>query len=253
MSGNVWYSRGLIVLLLVAGLPLTSVCQMADASQLASSASASDLYLKVQLTRAPKFYSLRAGDMLDGSLTRDVYSGEQKIFPAGSTVRLTVDHLEKKKRPANDHWPWIVQVFTPRHISYPVFTKATITSAQKESHPLNVSLISASPMREVHAEVRKSKSATPAVGVRSRTKNPGLTLILQAESVEAPPSPLNNEPESATSDGDPGSPNLIPAGTRCKLLLLNSVSASKSRVGDVDRAQVRLDSILSYCCLRMPS
>ena len=66
MSGNAWYSRGLIVLLLVAGLPLTSVCQMVDASQLASSASASDLYLKVQLTRAPKFSSLRAGDMLDG-------------------------------------------------------------------------------------------------------------------------------------------------------------------------------------------
>src|SRR5580698_6955501 len=48
----------------------------------------------------------------------------------------------------------VVKLFTPRHQNYPVFRTATVSAASGES-TLQVSLISISRRREVHAQARK--------------------------------------------------------------------------------------------------
>jgi hypothetical protein len=251
MSGKVLYSRTLLVLLVAAGLSCTPVCQVADGTGIGPDA-ASELYIKMQLSSAPKFARLKPGDVVDGSLSRDVYSGNQKVLAAGSAIRLTVDHLEKRKRPANDHWPWIVQAFTPRRISYPVFKSATVVTEQGV-YPLNVSLVSSSRMREVRAEKGKHNLASEGEMATTRTvnKHPQFTMILQAENTAAlapAKSPIGRE--IVESDAELREP--IPAGTHCRVLLLTGVSASKSRVGD-DVAARLLDPLFLNSKLVLPA
>jgi hypothetical protein len=201
---------------------------------------------------------LKPGDVVGGSLSRDVYSSDRKIFPSGSLVRLTVDHLEKRKRIPNDHWPWAVKVFTPRHENYPVFNSATIVQASDESS-LNVSLISVSRMHDVHPKAKKDKSVqqggaeTGAVelpksnGTKMRTP----MMVLEAFGVENTSSAANNKDETASV---PNSEQLetLPAGTRCKILLLGNVSASKSKPGDLVQARL-LEPVLLNSKVVLPA
>src|SRR5215471_9906112 len=82
-------------------------------------ASDSSLYVKVQLESSLKMSALKPGDIVTGRLAAAVYSREREVFPAGSRVQLKVDQLDRRRRHANDHWPWVVQVFTPRYEQYP--------------------------------------------------------------------------------------------------------------------------------------
>src|ERR1700722_6388174 len=95
--------------------------------------SNSSLYLKVQLDHPLKLSKLKPSDIVEGKLARDVYSSDRELFSVGAPVRMTVDHLEKRRRPADDHWPWVVKAFTPRHQSYPVFTRATLSGVSGKS------------------------------------------------------------------------------------------------------------------------
>src|SRR5208282_5590045 len=88
-----------------------------------------------------------------------VYFGAREVMPAGCPVRLTVDHLEKRRRARNDHWPWVVQAFTPRHENYPVFNSASVTLPDGTETPLEVSFLSIANEREVHALAPKGSLA----------------------------------------------------------------------------------------------
>jgi len=146
-----------LVHVLVAGIFLASTfCQAADEIVSKAHSSVQGLYLKVQLPGNLKMSKLKPGDVVAGTLARDVYSSDRKLFVTGSQVRLTVDHTEKRKRAVNDHWPWAVQAFTPRHENYPVFKSASVMQGQVESS-IDVSLVSVSRMREVHATTKKGK------------------------------------------------------------------------------------------------
>ncbi|MGZ4789081.1 MAG: hypothetical protein ACXVZX_11230 [Terriglobales bacterium] len=237
-----------LVLLVVGLAACPRLCTAADdASGGAPPKTAADsgLYIKVQLAHPVKMSRLKPGDVVEGSLSRDVYSSDRKMFPSGSPVRLTVDHLEKRKRIPNDHWPWAVKVFTPRHESYPVFNNATIVQASDESS-LKVSLISVSRMREVHPKAKKDKSPqqggaeTGAVELpKSTEKNSAAPMmVLEAFGVENASSAANSKDETASTRPSSEQPETLPAGTRCKILLLGNVSASKSKPGD--RVQARL-------------
>src|SRR5690348_11290786 len=129
MGERVRCIRSFVVLLLAAGLVGSpSFCIGADESPAKTSTAPADsgLYLKVQLASRLKMSKLKPGDTVAGTLSRDVYSADQKLFPAGSQVHLTVDHMDKRKRTPNDHWPWVVKAFTPRHENYPVFKEASV-------------------------------------------------------------------------------------------------------------------------------
>lgn len=212
-----------------------------------SKSANSSLYLKVQVSHPVKLSKLKPGEVVDGSLARNVYASDRELFPEGSHVRLTVDHLEKRRRIADDHWPWVVKVFTPRHENYPVFKSATVSGSSGES-VLQVSLLSASRRREVYAQAKKKKAEEPpsdagtvevgkSGGVYGHGKLAAPMLVLEAFGEE------NLQPSSIAPDTSSSGPDLtaletLPAGTACKILLLGDVSASKSKPGDVVKARL---------------
>lgn len=202
----------------------------------------SGLYVKVSLAKAVRMSKLKAADVIDGTLARDVYSADHKLFTAGSHVQMTVDHMKKRKRAADDHWPWVVKAFTPRHQNFPVFKSAVIAGDGGET-PLQVSLISMSRMRDVHAKAKKGTSAHTedahgAVEVShsnlKRLETP--TMIFEAFGAEVATSGEKSESEEA--DLESSDRKVVPAGTQCKILLLGNVSASKSNPGDVVQARL---------------
>ena len=229
--------------LLAMGLVLgsASLASAEDASAPLRSGD-SGLYVKVQLSDRLKISKLNPGDIVEGSLARDVYSADRKLFPAGSRVRLAVDHLEKRRRARNDHWPWVVNAFTPRHENYPVFKTATVLLSGNESS-LHVSLIAVTRMREVHAQEKKDKSklqsadegAAVEVSKSNAKKATAPTMVLEASAAEISPSMKDS---GGLAGLDSVHPETVPAGTRCKILLLGDVSASKSKPGDVVQARL---------------
>ncbi len=240
-------SGGLLVASFLGGsASVFAADETANAPVSAASASSS-LYVKVQLNRPLRLSKLKPGDVVEGSLARDVYSSDRELFATGSDVRLAVDHMEKRRRPPNDHWPWVVKAFTPRHEQYPIFKTATVSGAGGDS-ALQVSLISISRKREVHAHAKKKKlgqqgDETAAVevsksgGLYGSTKLAAPMMVLEAFGVEDVKSP------SANADASSSAPDLsgletLPAGTACKILLLGDVSASKSKPGDPVQARL---------------
>src|SRR6266567_5043727 len=107
-------------------------CSATDRTQDALTTD-SGIYVKVRLSNAFKVSRLKPGDLVEGSLARDVFSQERKLFSSGSVVRLTVDHMETRRRAPNDHWPWVIQAFTPRQETYPVFRSANVVQGKDEN------------------------------------------------------------------------------------------------------------------------
>ncbi len=219
--------------------------QPAGAAPGAASASSS-LYVKVQLERRLKLSKLKPGDVVEGNLARDVYSSDRELFPAGSHVRLAVDHMEKRKRTPDDHWPWVVKAFTPRHVNYPVFKTATVAAASGDT-ALQVSLISISRRRDVHAQAKKKKPGQPAdqAGEVEVSKSGGLygpdklaapMMVLEAVEIEDVKMPSMSD--EGTASPDLSQLETLPVGTACKILLLGDVSASKSNPGDLVKARL---------------
>jgi hypothetical protein len=200
----------------------------------------SSVYVKVRLAKAVKISDLKPGDVIEGKLTQDVYSGDRELFPVNSPVRLTVDKLERRRRVPNDHWPWVIKVFTPRHENYPTFQSATVSLPDGKEVPLRVSLIFINREAEILAQAKRKKGASPAANSGPRDSGPLVTL----EAL----SPL--ETTAASGEGSTGfvlpGPVTLATGTQAKIVLLGRVSASKSRPGDSFQARlvepVRLDS-----------
>ena len=219
----------------------------------------SGLYLKVRLARPVRMSKLKPGDVVEGTLSRNVYAANQKVFASESGVRLTVDHLEKRKRTPNDHWPWVVNAFTPRKESYPVFKAATVTQDHTE-RSLQVSLVSVSRMRDVHAMAKKKKPGqgpsgeSGAVEVSpSNAKKPATpTLVLEASSIGDAESKPDGAQTIDSTEPEASRPEMIPAGTHCKILLLDGVSASKSKPGDAVRARL-LEPVFVDSKLALPA
>src|SRR6266849_6566100 len=238
--------------LLAAALLVGSVICFAEEPPVQHSTSAnSSLYVKVELDKPLKLSKLRPGDMIEAKLARDVYSSDRELFPAGSRVRLTVDHLEKRRKATDDHWPWVVKAFRPRHEQYPVFKTASIAEADGD-HAMQVSLNSISRKSEVSAQARK-KSGKQAgengsVEVSNASGKPASgMMVLEAFEVE---------PESATATHNEGADlsrsEILPSGTACKILLLGNVSASKSRPDDVVEARL-LEPVLLKSRVVLPA
>ena len=244
-------SRVLLAATVWVGSVICSAEEQSASAQESTSANSS-LYVKVQLDKPLKLAKLRPGDVVEGKLARGVYSSDRELYPAGSQVRLSVDHMERRRRTPDDHWPWVVKVFTPRHEPYPVFKTATISGANGES-ALQVSLISISRKREVNAQAKKKKSGKQAddSGSVEVSKSGGVygsgrlatpMMVLEAFGAEPEKAPSTSA-EGTSASELPSGPDLssletLPAGTACKILLLGNVSASKSKPGDVVQARL---------------
>ena len=242
------------------GLPETAAVSDAEARTVAGQNGG--LYLELQLAQPVKVSKLMPGDVLQGKLFRDVYRGDREVFPAGSTVRLTVGKLERRKRESVDHWPGVIELFSPRHENYPTFESACILTSDGAEIPVRVSLISIGRKVEVRAG---SKSKRPAQSVASpvsppEAENPGSdtepttdtrgaaqgaskstmprtgqTIIL--EGTDSPGLPASLPGEIPTASLPPARVTL-PTGTMAQVVLLNGVSAAKSHPGDSFRARL---------------
>jgi hypothetical protein len=234
---------------LLMGVVLTgfAISCAADESPASVPSANSGLYVKVQLDHPVKLSKLKPGDIIQGKLARDVYSADRELYPAQSAVRLTVDHMEKRHRPSDDHWPWVVKVFTPRHEKYPVFKTAAVSGPNGES-ALQVAVLSVSRRREVHAQAKRKQSGKHAneAGSVEVGKSGGLygsknlaapIMVLEASAVDGKSPFEETNPQPSTGIDLPALEEL-PAGTGFKILLLGDVSASKNRPGD--KIQARL-------------
>ena len=214
----------------------------------------SSVYVKVQLANTVKVSALKTGDVIEGKLAQDVYSGSHELFPAGCPVHLTVDKLGRRRRVPNDHWPWAIKAFTPRHENYPTFQSATVTLPDDRKVPLRVSLIFIKRETEVHARAKTKKGAAEAAAAMtepadaiagpapppadSESNNPGSAGVTK-ETLGAVVTLEAANPTAALAMSGEGSsytawpaPVTLAAGTRAKIVLLDGVSASKSRPGD---------------------
>lgn len=212
-----------------------------------------NLFITVQLDGDLRVSGLKPGDVVDGRLLRGVFSGEQELFPAGSRVQLTVDSLALRRRVPNDHWPWVVKAFAPRHEKYPTFQSARVVLSGGGEVALRVALVSLGSERDVRAEVKQGNAGTRSETSATATANPAAqpasgktkkepgdrhanvvahfeALVLIADgSPEIPMSPVAVESNAAMR---------IAAGTTARAVLLEGISASKSHVGDAFQARL---------------
>jgi len=221
--------------------------------QVPSSANLFPLYLKVQLDRSVKLSSLKPGDVVEGNLARDVYSADRRILPSGSHARLTVDHVERRRKAASNRWPWAVRIFAPRYEKFPFFKEAAVSTPEGTESLLRVSVISAGNRAEVHAQSSKRpkrdeekdammSAAAADLSGRADTQSSrdrsqrslGLIMSLEARQEGNDAAVGKGEHVNASS----ARAITLPAGTACRVLLLNRVSASKSRAGDAVQARL---------------
>ena len=226
-----------IFLHLVATLLLTSAV-FGQAPSIAN-LSSFPVYIKVELDKSIKLSALKPQDIVQGKLARDVYSADRKLLNAGSRVQLRVDHLKRQHKTANDHWPWIIRALAPRHETVPSFQEAMIASGDGEK-PLHVTLISAAKTTEIGAEPTKEQQEDVAGKIskvdfgfnslhrwfrRSHART-GQFIFLEAGHA------LADTPPSSDTMLSPVTPEGLPTGTACRVLLLNAISASKSHSGE---------------------
>lgn len=217
------------------------------------------LFVKVQLDNSVKLSSLKVGESVEGKLTRDVYSPENKVFASGSPIRLTVSRVERKHKTPSEKWPWIAKIFIPHHENSPVFNDAAISMPDGTKSAIQASLLSIDRMKDVRVPPSRSGGKKPATEVsietspvetgseRDSSASRGPVLFLEAHrtSVEPTENSAWVRPGLSTS-------SVLPAGTVGRVLLMEDISASKSHAGDVIHARV-LEPILSDSQIAVPA
>lgn len=244
-----------LLFLLPAILRGQTVSPAVESSPLSHAASSLDFHLKVQLDSKLKLSALRPDDVVEGTLARSVYSRDRELFPAGSGIRLTVARLEKRRRVPNDHWPWVIKAFTPRHEKYPVFQTAQVFLPGGTEVPVSVELVSIA--REVAVHAAKQKRSTLSAGhstvaatdssapQNSTSSRENATTasnfiatfqaaLIAADGHEQTRTPDSNVPRSPSA----GDALDVSAGTQARVILLDSISASGGRPGDSFRARL---------------
>src|SRR5579864_5456692 len=185
------------------------------------------LYVKVQLDSSVKLSSLKAGESVEGNLTRDVYSPENRVFASGSHIRLTVSRVERKRRTPSEKLPWIAKIFLPHHENSPVFNDAAISMPDGTKSAIQASMLFSNRMKEVRvppsrdrgkksentASIDANPSETGSQKNASAARGPVLYLEAYRTSVE----PLVSS--GWVNASSPGS-SIVPAGTVCRVLLL---------------------------------
>lgn len=213
--------------------------------------------LRVKLEKALKASRLRPGSTIDGTLLRTLYlpRGCEAIL-AGSSVHLVIEKAQRV-RPRGSRLGVFVsdigRLYWSQRIperDYAVsFRAASLTLPNGRALPIKVSFLQAIQPAEVRAGVPNNGpdgggAAAPAQNEelagtalkRQRKKGPSVLLLELEEPVSVPSPPYRTGVAEA---GAPkaGSISLQP-GTRAHLLLLNTISASKNRVGDTLQARL---------------
>ena len=247
-------------LTLAVSISTLALCSALRAQSPAPTRDEFPLFVKVQLDRSVKLSSLKPGESVEGSLTRDVYSPENKVFAAGSHIRLTVSRVERKRKTPSEKLPWIAKMFVPRHENSPVFDDAAISMPDGTKKAIQTSLLSSNRMQEVRVPPSRDggkKSATP-LSIEASPAETGFEKdvsashgpVLYLEAYRTSVEPVENSgwirPSLSSSS------SVLPAGTVCRVLLLEDISASKSHAGDEIHARL-LEPMLSDSQVVIPA
>jgi hypothetical protein len=255
-QGREFFMKTLALATLVSTLGLCSALRAQSASP---TRNEFPVFVKIQLDSSVKLSSLKPGESVEGNLTRDVYSPENRVFASGSHIRLTVSRVERKRKTPSERWPWIAKIFLPHHENSPVFNDAAIFMPDGTKSAIQTSLISSTPMKEVtvppardggkQSEYAASIDANPAEtrSVKDASVEHGPVLYLEAYRTSVEPT----ESSGWIHPGSSGS-SVLPAGTVCRVLLLEDISASKSHAGDEIHARL-LEPILSDSQIVIPA
>ena len=181
----------------------------------------------VRLDHQPKFSKLMAGGTLRGALAGSVYFGERELFPSGSRIRLVVDKMERrKKEPLPDERPFVIRLFAGKQESFPVFRSGSIILPGGAEVPIRASFLKLTRRFQVRAAgngAGKAKAGRPKHRNHAR---PVMILALDPAGVASSP------PAAAPA------PAALAAGTRVRLILMQSLSASRNRRGDGFQARL---------------
>jgi hypothetical protein len=147
-----------------------------------------------------------------------------------------------------------VKVFTPRHQNVPVFTDARISAPDGSQNLLHVSLLSIAPKMEVGARSKKKKEGSESAiqsSASDKTKRAhpvvGPTMTFEAN---IPSDQIPSGPGAVA--GLASGTATIPAGTVCRILLLDKLLASQSKTGDSFHARL-LEPIVLDSHLILPA
>jgi hypothetical protein len=152
----------------------------------------------------------------------------------------------------------------PRHEKFPSFRDAAISVPGADESRLQVSLISASRRTEIHAQPAKRPKGAEGVTMGAESTVLGSDPRTDSARNRSHPSPgqiMSFEAQEETSEPptmpdpaftSPINPVTLPAGTACRILLLRSVSASKSRPGDLVQARL-LEPVVLNSHLVLPA
>jgi hypothetical protein len=263
-----------VKMVFAAGLILAPVSLLGqniqDAARGTDSVSYDHLYMKMQLDGEARISALRPGDVLKGKLVRDVYSGDNQLFSAGSPLLLTVNRLEQRRREPNDHWPWVIKAFTPRHEKYPIFQSAKVKVGGDREVPLQVAFLTI--RREVEVSPPAKMKGRGGQTESAAVEDPDLVELLTSlgaifkKSHRPSPQELTADFEADVQSAERWAHDQNPrfdlparldqsmtiaAGTQAKLILLNSVSASKNHIGDAVQARL-IEPIIYNSMVALP-
>lgn len=215
------------------------------------------LFLKVQLDSSVKLSSLKVGESVEGKLTRDVFSPENRVFVSGSQIQLKVARVERKRKTLSGKWPWVAKIFMPHQENFPVFNNAAISMPDGTKSEIRASLLFSNRSKQVvppssrrHNKTEKSASvdANSTDATSGNTHSGPRRPVLYLEAYRNTDEALEiSEPTHA----DSLSSVVLPAGTVCRVLLMEDVSASKNHVGDEIHARL-LEPIVSDSHIAIP-
>jgi hypothetical protein len=218
-----------------------------------------DVILHVQLQGHPGIANLRSEDILEGRLIRPVYYRNEKVVPAGSSIRLVVGKPEVQDHEVTRLRSFLLGVRTllripPERRPHRVIPvrSAIVTLPDGSDVPLKASVIRMGVWKRVqlreytpagtvsNGTLFHNRDESTATGgkassvketiTRQTTKDCPTVLVLHAEEASAP-LPLT-QARASYAVGEMGSVTL-PLDARAHLMLLTDLHASKNRVGDV--------------------
>lgn len=225
--------------------------------------------LRVSMNAALKPSRLQAGSDIEGELSRPVYVYDRQVIPAGSHLHAVVAEVDKhkvQKKGFVEHLQTIRSLGLNRKYDYDVtFQSAVLTPPNGTATPLEVKFIQAGEVVELHTKGDQVQVGGTTAGDYAGLA-PGVGKVQsikhgkkQLQGYRHPQVSLETEqPLSFTLPPDPAEPiaapgelSTIPSGTHARLLLLESLSASENKQGDVFHARV-LEPIVQDGHLLLP-
>ncbi len=212
--------------------------------------------LRLTMAKSVKPGQLKPGSAVEGELNRPVYVYDRQVLPAGSHVHAVVATVDKHRVPTKgvlEHLQSVRSLGLNRKFDYDVsFQSAELTPPGGHAVPVELKFIDAGEVVELHTKGDQVQIGSTTAGDYAKMA-PGVSKVesirrekKQLKQYRHPEVSLEVEqPLSFPLPPDPAEPKAgdvdvaaIPAGTHARLLLLEALSASENKQGDVFHARV---------------